>query len=96
MFHKFTKREGEKVLAVADRDLVGEVLSRDGKEFEIKESFYGREEISEEELVELSSKSTIVNAVGDRCVSVLVENDVIEEDKILEIEGVPHAQMVEF
>lgn len=94
MIHSFTEREGEKVLAVADEDLVGETLSEGDIDFVIARSFYGGEEIDREALENLASESTIINAVGKKTVSILVENNFIDEERVIEIEDVPHAQMV--
>lgn len=92
-YHSFTEREEHKVLAVCDKELLGKVLEDEDRSFEVKESFYGEEPIDEEELLEKAEKSTIINAVGKKVVSVLVENKFFDKKKILKIDGVEHAQM---
>lgn len=92
--HDFTKKKRDKVLAVCDKDLLGKVLSDKDKTFKVKEEFYGSELISQDKLLEKASESTIINAVGNKVVSLLVERGFFDEDKILKIDGVAHAQMV--
>lgn len=92
--HNFIKKEGHRVLAVCDEDILGEVLS-DGKiKIKVRKEFYGNDPIEKEELLEKASGSTIINAVGNEAVSLLIEEGFFNEDKILEIDGVSHAQMV--
>lgn len=93
-FHKFTEKEGHRVLAVCDEEVHGDVLEGDKGNFEVKENFYGNERIGEEELLEKAGKSSIINAVGNRAVDLLAENNFFEEEKVLEIGEVKHAQMV--
>jgi len=93
--HSFTKREGRKILAVCDDGLLGEVLEGEEITLKVKENFYGGEVIDDEELLEKADKSGIINAVGSEAVSLLLENDFFDKDKILKIDGVEHAQMVE-
>ncbi len=92
-YHNYTEREGQKVLAVCDEELLGEVLEDEKRSFEVKEGFYGQKRIDAEELVEKAEKSSIINAVGPEAVSLLVENGFFEKDKVLKIDGVEHAQM---
>lgn len=92
--HNFTEKKREKVLAVCDKDLLGKVLSDEDRTFKVKEEFYGDKSISQDTLLEKASQSTIINAVGNKVVSLLVENGFFDEEKILKIDGVPHAQMV--
>ncbi len=93
-YHNFTETDGHRVLAVCDKDLLGTVLEDSRIKFEVKKSFYGEESIDEEGLLEKAEKSSIINAVGSRSVSLLVENDFFDGDRILKIDGVEHAQMV--
>ncbi|MFP4232789.1 MAG: DUF424 domain-containing protein [Candidatus Aenigmatarchaeota archaeon] len=92
-YHSFTKREGQKVLAVCDKKLLGKVLEDEERSFEVKESFYGDETIDDKELLKKAEDSTIINAIGSDVVSLLIQNGFFEKDKVLKIDGVEHAQM---
>ena len=82
------------LLATCDAELLGRVL-RDGKiVFEIREQFYKGPKMTVEEVIELMEQSTIVNMVGHKIVRKAIERGLVHPDAVLEISGVPHAQIV--
>jgi hypothetical protein len=82
------------LLAVCDTELLGRVL-RDGKiVFEVRRDFYDGLKMSVAEAVDLMGQSTIVNMVGQNIVQKALERGLIHPDAILNISGVPHAQIV--
>jgi hypothetical protein len=89
------RRLGRRVLlAVCDAELLGRVL-RDGKiVFEVRKDFYNGLKMSVTEAVDLMEQSTIVNMVGQNIVQKALERGLIHPDAILNISGVPHAQIV--
>ena len=89
------RRIGRRVLlAVCDAELLGKVL-RDGKiVFEVRKDFYDGLKMSVEEAVDLMEESTIVNMVGRNIVKKAIERGLIHPEAVLDISGVPHAQIV--
>ena len=89
------RRWGKQVLlAICDAELLGKRL-RDGKiVFDVREDFYKGLKISVEEAIDLMEQSTIVNMVGRQIVKHALERGLIHPEAILEISGVPHAQIV--
>ncbi|MDD1768957.1 MAG: DUF424 family protein [Methanomassiliicoccales archaeon] len=84
----------ETVVAACDKDLIGKVL-RDGElRLEVASSFYEGEDVDEEKLLSRLSLATIANLVGHRTISIAAKHNYINEDCVLMIAGVPHAQMV--
>ncbi|MDH5779515.1 MAG: DUF424 family protein [Candidatus Bathyarchaeota archaeon] len=84
------------LLAVCDVELLGKVL-RDGKiVFEVRKDFYDGLKMSVEEAVDLMDRCTIVNMVGRNIVEKAVERGLIHPDAVLDISGVPHAQILRF
>lgn len=82
------------VLATCDAELLGQVL-RDGKiVFEVKEVFYKGSKVSVDEAIELAKQCTIVNMVGKRIVKRAIQEGLVHPEALLEISGVPHAQIV--
>jgi hypothetical protein len=82
------------VLATCDAELLGQVL-RDGKiVFEVREGFYKGSKVSVEEAIELVRQCTIVNMVGKHVVKQAVREGLVHPDAVLEICGVPHAQIM--
>jgi hypothetical protein len=89
------RKMGQNVLlAVCDCDILGRTL-REGKiVFHVKEEFYNGRKASLEEAVDLIGNSTIVNLVGKNCVENAIALGYVHPDAVLNIEGVPHAQIV--
>jgi hypothetical protein len=89
------KKIGNNVLlAICDCEVLGKTL-REGKiVFIIKEEFYKGAKVSLDEAVDMIRNSTIVNMVGKNIVKKAVERGYVHPEAILNIEGVPHAQIV--
>ncbi|NWG10819.1 DUF424 family protein [Candidatus Bathyarchaeota archaeon] len=89
------KKIGNNVLlAICDCEILGKTL-REGKiVFVIKEEFYKGAKVSLDEAVDMIQNSTIVNMVGKNIVQKAVEKGYVHPEAILNIKGVPHAQIV--
>lgn len=82
------------LLAICDCDLLGKTL-REGKiVFNVKGEFYNGGKVSVEEAVCMIENSTIVNMVGKNCVAKAIEKGYVHPEAVLQIEGVPHAQIM--
>ena len=94
VYAKLSKCGEHVLLAVCDEELLGEIL-RDGKiVFNISEKFYKGPKIPVEDAIALMSESTIVNMVGPIIVKNAIEQGLVHPEAVLEICGVPHAQIV--
>jgi len=89
------KQIGKNVLlAICDTDILGKTL-REGKiVFKVKEEFYNGGLVTLEEAVDMIENSTIVNMVGKNCVEKAIEKGYVHPEAVLNIEGIPHAQIV--
>jgi hypothetical protein len=82
------------LLAICDSEILGKTL-REGKiVFHVKDEFYNGGKVSVEEAVDMIENSTIVNMVGKCCVEKAIEKGYVHPEAVLNIEGVPHAQIV--
>lgn len=82
------------LLAICDSDLLGKTL-REGKiVFHVKDEFYNGGKVSLEEAVNMIENSTIVNLVGKNCIEKAILKGYIHPEAVLQISGVPHAQIV--
>ena len=82
------------LLAACDEKLLGETL-RDGKiVFKVGEEFYKGSKIPVDEAIELMEESTVVNLVGANIVNKAIEQGLVHPEAVLNICGVPHAQIV--
>jgi uncharacterized protein len=87
---------GNVVLAICDCELLGKTL-REGKiVFHVKEDFYNGGRVTVEEAVDMIQNSTIVNMVGKCCVEKAIAKGYVHPQGVLNIEGVPHAQIIKF
>jgi len=94
VYAKIRKWGQNVLLATCDAELLGKIL-REGKiVFEIHEQFYKGPRMTVEEVIELMEQSTIVNMVGHKVVRKAIEKGLVHPDAVLEISGVPHAQIV--
>jgi len=85
---------GNVLLAICDAEILGKTL-REGKiVFHVKEEFYKGRKVTIEEAVAMIENSTIVNMIGKNVVKKAVEKGYVHPEAILNIEGVPHAQIV--
>jgi len=83
---------GEALLAACDADLFGSCLEDDsGVKINLKGSFYDGAEVSEEEFKNMLCQSTSANLVGPKTVALAVELQIVEQENVLEVNGVPHA-----
>jgi hypothetical protein len=89
------KKIGRNVLlCMCDADILGRTL-REGKiVFRVKEDFYEGAKVPVEEAVSLIETSTIVNMVGRNIVKKAIERGYVHPEAVLNIQGVPHAQIV--
>ena len=89
------KKIGKTVLlAICDADILGKTL-REGKiVFCVKEDFYKGARVNIEEAVSMIRNCTIVNMVGKNVVKKAIEQGYVHPEAVLDIEGVPHAQIV--
>lgn len=82
------------LLAICDSDLLGKTL-REGKiVFHVKDEFYNGGKVSLEEAVNMIENSTIVNLVGKNCIEKAILTGYVHPEAVLQISGVPHAQIV--
>lgn len=82
------------LLCMCDTEILGRTL-REGKiVFCVKENFYKGTRVNVDEAVSLIESSTVVNMVGKNVVKKAIEKGYVHPEAVLEIEGIPHAQIV--
>jgi len=89
------KKIGRNVLlSMCDTEILGRTL-REGKIiFCVKEDFYKGTRVDVEEAVSMIESSTIVNMIGKNVVKEAIEKGFVHPEAVLQIEGIPHAQIV--
>jgi hypothetical protein len=85
---------GNVLLAICDCEILGKTL-REGKiTFHVKEEFYKGAKVDIEEAIDMIENSTIVNMVGKKIVQKAIEKGYVHPEAVLNIEGIPHAQII--
>jgi hypothetical protein len=89
------------LVSVCDADCLGETYEgrAEGGEvsLSVDEEFYGgddAERVGPEAVVDSLSRAVTANIVGDRAVEVAVDAGLVEEDRVLELDGTRHAQLL--
>ncbi len=91
---KVYRVRGEILVAVCDAEIVGKTF-RDGElKIEVKEDFYGFDEVGEEEVRRALRQATIANITGKRAVELAIKLGIIDKTRVLKIGECLHAQMV--
>jgi hypothetical protein len=82
------------LLAMCDAEILGKTLRKGKIFFRVKEEFYKGTKVSIEEAIGMIENSTIVNMVGKNVVQKAIEKGHVHPEAVINIEGVPHAQIV--
>jgi hypothetical protein len=82
------------LLAICDAELLGETLKDEKLVFKVREEFYKGPKMPVEDAVELIRESTVVNMIGTNIVQKAIEKGMVHPEAVLNICGVPHAQIV--
>ncbi len=91
---KVYEKDGEVLLAVADSDIVGKKFEEGDICIDVDKNFYFDKRCEESKIKDMIENSTIVNAVGNKIVSLLLKSGLIKDGNVLSINGVMHAQIV--
>lgn len=94
VYVKMKKMGKNVVLAICDVELLGKTLHEGKITFKVKEDFYNGGKADVEEAVGMIANSTIVNLVGKCCVEKAIQKGYVHPEAVLNIEGVPHAQII--
>lgn len=88
--------ENDVIIAVCDAELLGKTLFDRDKNIKlyIDPLFYQGELVSIDKALEEIMKATIVNIIGKRIVEAALKKGLILRESIIEIDGVPHAQII--
>lgn len=84
--------QGETLLAAADTKLVGTELREGILHLNIIKDFYGDVSVSEDTFLSSMKMCTIANLVGKNVVKIAIREGYVDEENVIYIEGIPHAQ----
>jgi len=85
------------LVSVCDPDCLGETFSEGEVTLDVTEEFYGGEAATTadpEEVIDSLTRAMTANIVGERAVEVAIEAGLVDEDRVLDIDGTRHAQLL--
>lgn len=94
VYVKVHRREGEILLAACDEEILGASLEEGKFRINVSVGFYGGRLIGLSGLEKLLSEATIANLIGNRVVDYAISLGYIDSEKVLEVSGVKHAQLI--
>ena len=88
------KTQEETLVSMCDDDVLGRELD-DGKiHLSVKKKFYEGDKIDSVKMEEYLDQASIANLVGRNCIEKAQELGYVDEENIITVEEVPHAQFV--
>ena len=85
--------QGEILLAACDEKVLGETFEEGELQIEVSQSFYGGDKVTCEDFKRQLKTATIANLVGMEVIEIALELGMVNEESVIEIGGVPHAQI---
>lgn len=89
---KHISHDGRIVVAICDSEISGKRFEEGNKQLDLSSDFYKGEEKTVEETLGMIEDANILNIVGERSIKFAMDNEMISEDNILMISGIPFAQ----
>ncbi len=95
MYLKVTEKEGKKVVAACDTELLGQIFEEGDAVLDLKTyaSFYRGEEATAEEVAGALASFGSANLVGKEAVGVALEKGLANEEDVKYIKNIPHLQL---
>ena len=94
MYLKSYSVNKEILVAVCDSELLGRTFSEGELRLSVNEKFFKGHLANERDVRKALQDATIANLVGERSVACGITNGIVDENCVITIDGVPHAQMV--
>ncbi len=86
--------QGREVLVAAcDSDILGQTFRAKGLKIHVSEGFYKGDQGDEDMLVNRLQMCTVANLVGKKTLDIAIKHGFVDPKCVLDIGGVPHAQM---
>ena len=94
VFMKIHKAQNEVLVALCDRAVIGKTFCEGEFKMRVVDRFYRGTLLEVDDCDPYLKDATIGNFVGKDSVSKALELGLVEEENVITIQGVPHAQMI--
>ncbi len=85
------------LVSVCDAECLGETFTEGEVSLEVTEEFYGGDEAADadaEQVVDSLTRAAVANIVGEKAVGVAIEAGLVDENRVLHVDGTLHAQLL--
>jgi len=83
------------IVAICDSELLGKKFEEEKFQLDVKENFYGGEEVKEEKLIEIINKmaaeDATFNIIGEKAIQTAIKTGLIEKTSVKKIQNIPFA-----
>ncbi|HWR25164.1 MAG TPA: DUF424 domain-containing protein [Methanosarcina sp.] len=93
MYLKIYKNGGHVLVAACDKEVLGKTLKHGNTVVEVNRNFYEGKYVSEEEFQEALKGATTANLFGEKTIKCAIQCGMIDQDSVIIIDCVPHAQI---
>jgi len=91
MYVKIHRSEKHFMVAVCDRELIGQHLKNETCGITVNASFYLGEEADEETVMDLLCEATTANIIGKKAIDCAVKCGIVNPNAVIYFGDVPHA-----
>jgi len=91
---KIYRQGKDTLIGACDEKLIGKKFEEGKFQINVSKEFYDGQRITAEVLKRYLENATIANLVGKETIQCAIDLGLIDEDCIIRIKGIPHAQMV--
>ncbi len=88
------QNENALLLVVTDTDILGKKFEEGKVQLDLTKKFYQGEEKNKEEVEKLIKEAKYIHLTGKEAVAIGVEMKLVDNEKILYVQGVPHAEVL--
>ena len=92
MFIAKLHEKDRRILAIIDSNLKGKCFTEGRKQLDLSASFYDGKEMSKEEFLNLIPACNMLNMAGENIINLAKELNLIDEEQVIRIDNIPHAQ----
>lgn len=94
MIVKTHEAYGKIVLAICDDELLGKIFEEKDLILDMSSRFFAGQKVDDIELMNFIKKAHIINAVGEKCIRILIENNIITKKDVKRINNIPNVQIL--
>ncbi len=81
------------LVVIVDKDILGQVFHEDNLELSIKGTFFQGEDQTKDEVLLLLKAARHLHLTGKKTIELALNLDLVNPERILWVQGVPHAQI---